>query len=108
MDEKKQDSAQGKPEAEAEKILAEARAEAEKIIADAKAKAAKDSRKTSGARVEPETQDPGEEPVEYTAPLLGPEKGQDIVVGVNGKIIRIKRGETVRIQRKFLEVLQHA
>lgn len=52
--------------------------------------------------------DPGEEMVDYTAPMLGPEKGQDIVVGVNGRIIRIQRGQTVHIARKFVEVLQNA
>ena len=50
-----------------------------------------------------------EELVEYAAPLLtGTDAAPDIVVGVNGELIRIKRGETVRIKRKFVEVLRNA
>lgn len=54
--------------------------------------------------------DPNEELVEYTAPLMGRpgEESQDIIVGVNGEFIRIMRGETVKIKRKFLLVLQNA
>ncbi len=49
-----------------------------------------------------------EDLVTYTAPLDPKSEQQDIIVGVNGELIRIKRGETVKIKRKFLEVLQHA
>lgn len=52
--------------------------------------------------------DPNEEMVEYTAPLMGRTDSHDIIVGVNGEIIRIMRGETVQIKRKFLLVLQNA
>lgn len=54
--------------------------------------------------------DPNEELVEYTAPLMGRtgDESMDIVVGVNGETIRIMRGETVKIKRKFLLVLQNA
>lgn len=52
--------------------------------------------------------DPNEELVEYTAPLMGRTDSRDIVVGVNGEFIRILRGETVQIKRKFLLVLQNA
>lgn len=52
--------------------------------------------------------DPNEELVEYTAPLMGHTDSRDIIVGVNGEIIRIMRGETVKIKRKFLLVLQDA
>lgn len=50
-----------------------------------------------------------EELVPYTAPLLSAD-GTDtpIVVGVNGDLIRIRRGETVMIKRKFLWVLENA
>lgn len=51
---------------------------------------------------------PGEELVEYMAPLLPGMGTQDVIAGVNGKIIRIKRGETVKIKRKFVEVLNNA
>lgn len=52
--------------------------------------------------------DPNEELVEYTAPIMGRTDSRDIIVGVNGEIIRIMRGETVQIKRKFLLVLQNA
>lgn len=47
--------------------------------------------------------------VPYTAPFIpGSKKQKPIVVIVNGEIIRIRRGETVKIKRKFLEVLENA
>lgn len=53
--------------------------------------------------------DPGEELVEYTAPLgSDPEHSAPIFVAVNGESIRIQRGATVWIKRKFVEVLEHA
>lgn len=51
---------------------------------------------------------PGDELVDYTAPLLPGMGTQDVIAGVNGEIIRIKRGETVQIKRKFKEVLDNA
>lgn len=51
---------------------------------------------------------PGDELVEYTAPLLPGMGTQDVIVGVNGEIIRIKRGETVKIKRKFVNALNNA
>lgn len=46
--------------------------------------------------------------VEYTAPLMPSETKRDIFVAVNGETIRIKRGETVKIKRKFVEALNNA
>lgn len=51
---------------------------------------------------------PGDELVEYTAPLLPGMGTQDVIVGVNGEIIRIKRGEPVTIKRKFVNALNNA
>ena len=51
---------------------------------------------------------PGDKLVEYTAPLLPVMGTQDVIVGVNGEIIRIKRGETVQIKRKFVNALNNA
>lgn len=51
---------------------------------------------------------PGDELVSYTVPLMPGETKRDIIVGVNGETIRIKRGETVMIKRKFLEALNNA
>ena len=49
-----------------------------------------------------------EDYVSYTAPLLAGETRQDILLSVNGEIVRIRRGETVTIKRKFLEALENA
>ena len=47
--------------------------------------------------------------VTYNAPFIPGSKTQKPVVAiVNGEMIRIKRGETVKIKRKFLEVLDNA
>lgn len=53
--------------------------------------------------------DSAEEIVMYTAPLgADPEHSAPIFVAVNGESIRIQRGATVPIKRKFLWVLQQA
>lgn len=49
-----------------------------------------------------------EELVEYNAPLDPTGEKSDILVGVNGEFIRIQRGATVQIKRKFLEAIQNA
>ena len=46
--------------------------------------------------------------VEFTAPLQPGQERQELVVGVNGQFIRIRRGETVRIPRKFAAVIRNA
>lgn len=54
------------------------------------------------------TADPGEELVDYFAPILPGENRQDIFVAVNGESLVIKRGVNVKIRRKFYEVLMNA
>lgn len=49
-----------------------------------------------------------EEYVDYMAPLLPDLKDQTIFVAVNGETVRIKRGEPVKIKRKFVEALNNA
>lgn len=49
-----------------------------------------------------------DELVEYTAPLLGTKDRKDVIVGVNGETIRIKRGVKVKIPRKYVKVLEQA
>lgn len=49
-----------------------------------------------------------EELVDYTAPLDPRGELRDLVVGVNGEFIRIQRGVSVRIKRKFLEAIHNA
>ena len=46
--------------------------------------------------------------VDFTAPLLPGQERQDLVVGVNGQFIRIRRGECVRIDPKFARVIEDA
>ena len=84
-------------------IIAEAEARAAAIVAAAEAKA------EAEANEKPEpTVDPGEELVEYTAPLLPHLKKRDILVGVNGEMLRIQRGVPVKIKRKYYEAIQNA
>lgn len=50
-----------------------------------------------------------EELVDYIAPLIpGAPNQADVIAAVNGEMIRIKRGVTVQIRRKFKEVLDNA
>ena len=51
---------------------------------------------------------PGDELVDYFAPVLHGENRQDIFVAVNGESLVIKRGVQVKIKRKFHEVLMNA
>lgn len=53
-------------------------------------------------------QGPNEELVDYMAPLMGSATRKEVVVGVNGELIRIKRGVRVKIKKKFYRVLQQA
>ncbi len=59
-------------------------------------------KKTEGTALDPE------ELVSYTAPVDPTGKRVDVIAAVNGEMVRIRRGETVKIKRKFLEVLQQA
>ena len=95
----------GDPNAEAEKIIAEAKERAAKIVAEAEAKAAAESKDEAAPAP---AIDPMEELVDYTAPLLPNLKKRDILVGVNGETLRIKRGVPVKIKRKFYNALQNA
>ena len=93
------------PAAEAAKIIAEAEAKAAAIVAAAEAKV----EEAAQAEEQPAPKvDPMEELVEYTAPLLPHLKKRDILVGVNGELLRIQRGVTVKIKRKYYEAIQNA
>ena len=59
-------------------------------------------------KIEEVKTDPMEELVEYTAPLLPDLKKQEVICAVNGEIIRVQRGETVKIKRKFVKALERA
>lgn len=49
-----------------------------------------------------------EELVSFTAPIDPTGQQQDIILGVNGETIRIQRGATVEIKRKFVEVWENS
>lgn len=67
----------------------------------------KETRQTDDS-VKEITDDPMEELVDYMAPVILGKADQTIFCQVNGENIRIKRGEKVKIKRKFKEVLDNA
>ena len=90
-------------QAEIKRMLEEAKAEAEKIVADAKATVAVDEEKLT------EEQEARKAYMnEYVEVKLFKDNGKykdDVFVSVNGETCLIKRGERVKIKRKFAEVL---
>ena len=90
--------------AQVEAMLAQAKAEAEKIISDAKATA-------KGEMTEEEKLKKAERDAywnELVPRTLFKDNGKykdDVLVAVNDEHIKIKRGETVMIKRKFASVL---
>ena len=85
-------------------MLAEARKEAEKIIADAKAVAkGEESEEDKKAKAEREAY--WNELVEVKLFKDTNKYKDDVFVAVNGENCVIKRGEKVKIKRKFAEVL---
>ena len=55
-----------------------------------------------------ETMPDPEEYVSFTAPPPINEGDDDLFLSVNGENVRVRRGETVKIKRKFVEVWEHA
>ena len=53
------------------------------------------------------TLDP-EELVDFTAPMDPTGQRPDILLAVNGETVRVKRGSTVQLKRKFVEVWNNA
>ncbi len=53
-------------------------------------------------KAKPKGPDP-EELVDFTAPYDPTGEKRDIFLAVNGETVRVKRGETVQIKRKFVE-----
>ena len=49
-----------------------------------------------------------EELVDFTAPMDPTGAKRDILLAVNGETVRVKRGSTVQLKRKFLEVWNNA
>lgn len=93
--------------AQVEEMLAKAKEEAEKIIADAKA--------SVGGELTEEQKKAEEEEKAYYNELVevklfrdNNKYKDDVFVAVNGENCVIKRGEKVKIKRKFAEVLSNS
>lgn len=69
-------------------------------MAEKKTKPAEDMPEIEATRPDPE------EMIDYQLPMVYTDRERDLVVGVNGELIRIKRGVPVRIKRKFVEVIE--
>lgn len=52
--------------------------------------------------------DPMEELVDFAAPYDPTGTQRDILLSVNGESVRVKRGSTVRLKRKFVQVWEDA
>ena len=52
--------------------------------------------------------DPMEELVDFTAPYDPTGAQRDILLSVNGETIRVKRGSTVQVKRKFVQLWEDA
>lgn len=52
--------------------------------------------------------DPMEELVDFTAPFDPADSRGEVLLGVNGEVVRVKRGASVRIKRKFVQAWEDA
>lgn len=52
--------------------------------------------------------DPMEELVDFTAPFDPTDSRGEVLLGVNGQVVRVKRGATVRLKRKFVQAWEDA
>ena len=91
---------------EAEEIIAQARAEADKILADAKAAAVAQEEAPAPSPAPAASRD--EELVPIRLFKDNERYKDDVFVAVNGERVQIRRGETVRIKRKFAQVLEQS
>ena len=89
------------------KMLAEAKAEAAKIVEEAK-KATEPTVKGLSKEEMAKHQAEMDELVEVKLFKDTGKYKDDVFVGVNGETVAIKRGERVKIKRKFAEVLDHS
>ena len=90
-------------------MLAEAKAKADSIIAEAK-KAVNPNAQEDEEKAKAKAEDlaRGEELVEVKLFKDNDKYKDDVYVGVNGENCVIKRGERVKIKRKFAEVLDNS
>lgn len=90
-----------------EEMLAKAKAEAEAIVADAKKATGADASEARKKFVE-ESNARGEEYVEVKLFKDNNRYKDDVFVQVNGENCVIKRGERVKVKRKFADVLDNS
>ena len=88
---------------EPEETIAQARAEADKILAAAKAAAVAQAEAPAPSPAPATSRD--EELVPIRLFKDNERYKDDVFVAVNGERVQIRRGETVRIKRKFAQVL---
>jgi|GEM_PF-1613007 len=106
------------PVKEAEAILAEAaamKAEAEAMKAEIEAEKAKlaeaklaNAKLAKAAATKAQEPDDGDKLVEVRLFKDNGAYKDDLTVGVNGEIIKIQRGKTVKIKKKFLRVIEQS
>lgn len=87
-----------------EAMLAQAKAEAEKIVADAKASVSGELTEEQ-KKANEERKAYWDEPVEVKLFKDNNKYKDDVFVAVNGENCVIKRGERIKIKRKFADVL---
>lgn len=90
-----------------EEMLANAKAEADRIVAEAKAATSGEMSEARKKEVE-EDKARGEELVEVKLFKDNNKYKDDVFVQVNGENCLIKRGERVKVKRKFAEVLDNS
>ena len=90
-----------------EEMLAKAKAEADRIVAEAKAAASGEASEEHKKFLE-EDRKRGEELIEVKLFKDNNKYKDDVFVQVNGENVQIKRGERVKIKRKFAEVLDNS
>lgn len=88
-------------------MLSAAKAEADRIIAEASKAAGLENKAEKAAKMA-EDKARGEELVEVKLFKDSGKYKDDVFVGCNGETIAIKRGERVKIKRKFAEILDNS
>lgn len=91
-------------------MLRQAREEADAIVAEAKAQKENKEEAQADSRAKAIAEDfaRGEELVDIRLHRDNGKYKDDVFVGVNGDCVLIKRGERVKIKRKFAEVLENS
>ena len=95
-------------QAEIAKMLAQAKAEADRIMEEARKAASPNAVSAERAAEIAADKERGEELVEIKLFKDTGKYKDDVFVGCNGETIAIKRGERVKIKRKFAEILDNS